>query len=86
ACWLYVGSEKYAAMTNVGVNPTFTPDKRTSNVEAYILDFDRDLYGQDVKLEFVQRLRDEMKFETVDALIKQIQLDVEKGRGILSAK
>ncbi|MBI3737938.1 MAG: bifunctional riboflavin kinase/FAD synthetase [Chloroflexi bacterium] len=86
ACWLYVGSEKYAAMTNVGVNPTFTPDKRTSNVEAYILDFDRDLYGQEVRLEFVQRLRDEMKFETVDALIKQIQLDVEKGRGILSAK
>src|SRR5581483_1728233 len=86
ACWLYAGGEKFAAMTNIGVNPTFTPDKQTANVEAYILDFDGDLYGQDVKLEFVQRLRDEMKFASVEALIKQIQADVEKGRGILSRK
>lgn len=86
ACWLYTGGEKFAAMTNVGVNPTFTPDKQTSNVEAYVLDFDGDLYGQDVRLEFVERLRDEMKFASVEALVEQIRLDVEKGRGILSAK
>ena len=84
ACWAYIGSERYRTMTNVGTNPTFTPDKQTPNVEAYLLDFDRDLYDQDIKIEFVQRLRDELKFPSVDALLAQIQLDVQKGREILS--
>ena len=83
ACWVYVGNDKYGAMTNVGVNPTFTPDKQTPNVEPYILDFDGQLYGQDIKVEFVQRLRDELKFSSVDELLVQIRLDVEKVREIL---
>jgi riboflavin kinase/FMN adenylyltransferase len=86
ACWLYVGVNKHAAMTNIGINPTFTPDKRTSNVEAYVLDFDGDLYDQDVKLEFVQRLRDESRFSSVEALVEQIRLDVQQGRKILFSK
>lgn len=84
ACWVCVGKEQYRALTNVGINPTFTPDKKTPNVEAYLLDFDRELYEQDIKVEFVQRLRDELKFPSVEALLAQIQLDVRKGREILS--
>ena len=83
ACWAYLGEEKHKAAINIGTNPTFTPEKQTLNVEAYLLDFDRDIYGEIVQLDFVERLRDELKYTTVDALIKQIELDVEQTREIL---
>ena len=75
--------QRYPAASNIGINPTFTPDKQTSNVEAHLLDFDRDLYGEDVKLEFVARLRDEMKFDGVEALLKQIHADIAKIKEML---
>lgn len=83
ACWAYLGEEKHMAAVNLGTNPTFTPDKQTMNVEAYLLDFDRDIYGEMMRLEFVARLRDEMKYDSVEALIRQIRLDVEQTREIL---
>jgi riboflavin kinase/FMN adenylyltransferase len=83
ATWIWVDGQRFPAATNIGINPTFTPDKQTANVEAHILDFDRDLYGQDVKLEFVQFLRPEMKFESVEALLKKIEEDVGQTRAIL---
>lgn len=86
ACWAYLGDEKHKAAINIGTNPTFTPDKKTLNVEAYILDFDRDIYGENLKLEFVDRLRDELKFDSVDALIKQIEADVEWARNLLGTE
>lgn len=84
ACWAQVGAERVMAATNIGINPTFTPDKRTVNVEAHLLDFSRDIYGQDVTVEFVSRLRDEMKYDSVEALVKQIHADIEQTRKILS--
>jgi riboflavin kinase/FMN adenylyltransferase len=84
ACRAYLDGVKYLSMTNIGTNPTFTPDKQTSNVEAYLLDFDRDIYEQDLKVEFVKRLRDEVKFSSVDALLSQIELDVQQGRKLLT--
>lgn len=86
ACWAYVGDEKHKAAINIGTNPTFTPDKKTLNVEAYLLDFDRDIYGDNLKLEFVDRLRDELKFDSVDTLIKQIEQDVEWARNLLGTE
>jgi len=83
ACWAYIGDERYKAAINIGTNPTFTPDKQTLNVEAYLLDFDRDIYGEMMRLDFVARLRDEEKYDSVDALIKQINADVEQTREIL---
>lgn len=83
ACWAYLGGERRMAAVNLGTNPTFTPDKQTLNVEAYLLDFDRDIYGEMMRLEFVARLRDEMKYDSVEALIRQIRLDVEQTRAIL---
>jgi len=83
ACWAYVGDEKHQAAVNIGTNPTFTPDKQTVNLEAYLLDFNRDIYDAMVNLEFVARLRDELKYESVDALVKQIHKDVEQTRTIL---
>ncbi len=83
ACWAWIGEQKRPAAVNIGINPTFTPDKETPNVEAHLLDFSRDLYGEELKLEFVGRLRDEMKFEGVEALLEQIHADIRETREIL---
>ena len=53
------------------------------SVEAYLLDFDRDIYDETLQLEFVSRLRDELKFDSVDALIEQIKNDVKQTRRTL---
>jgi riboflavin kinase/FMN adenylyltransferase len=84
ASWAWLGEEKFMAATNIGFNPTFTPERQTPSLEAYFLDFDRDIYGQEVKLEFVARLRDEAKFNSVDALLEQIHDDVNKTRALLN--
>lgn len=83
ACWAWVGHIRYRAAVNIGTNPTFTPDKQTMTVEAYILDFDRDIYDEVLQLEFVERLRDELRFTSVNALVKKIGEDVELTRKIL---
>ena len=78
AGFVIVGDEKYAACTNVGVAPTF--GRAESRVEAYLLDFDGDLYGRIVDVGFIRRIRGEKKFSGVDELKAQIQHDVEKTR------
>lgn len=83
ACWATLGEEKFIAATSVGFNPTFTPERQVQSVEAYLLDFDRDIYDQYLKLEFVTRIRDEVKFESVEALIQQIGEDVKQTRTLL---
>ena len=83
ACWAHVRGARHMAAVNVGTNPTFTPDKQTLNVEAYLLDFDEDIYDESITLEFVQRLRDELKYDSVEALIEQIERDVEQTRKLL---
>lgn len=69
----------HAAAINVGVNPTFggDPDSSPWRVEAYLLDFSGDLYDQMIRVEFHERLRDEEKFDSVDALVAQMAEDVE---------
>jgi riboflavin kinase/FMN adenylyltransferase len=83
ACRAYLNDNKYQAAINIGTNPTFTPDKETLNVEAHLLDFRGELYGEDLRLEFVARLRDELKFERVEQLLEQIWKDIEMTRKIL---
>ena len=83
ACWAHLNGQKHPAAINIGTNPTFTPDKDTPNVEAHLLDFRREIYGEDMRLEFVARLRDELKFDLVDVLLEQIWKDVEMTRKIL---
>ena len=83
AGWAILHGEKHKAAISIGVNPTFTPDKQTLSVEAYLLDFDADIYGKELKIEFIARLRDELKFDSVDALVEQIWKDVEVTRSVL---
>ena len=74
----------YAAATNVGVRPMFVTG-RGELIEAYLLDFDGDLYGQPLRLEFLKRLRGEKRFESVDALVEQMGQDVEEARAVARA-
>lgn len=84
ACWARLGNERFMAATNIGLNPTFTPERQIPSLEAYLLDFDRDIYGEVLTLEFVVRLREEIRYTTVEALIDQIHDDVNQTRNILS--
>lgn len=81
ATWIDLPAERRAAVTNIGVRPTFAGQDRS--IEAHILDFNGDLYGQVVTLHFVARLRGEQRFAGVDELVAQIRRDVAAGRAIL---
>lgn len=81
ATYAWVGGKKHAAATNVGVRPTVDGLKLT--VEAHILDFDANIYGEQVRLEFVRLIRPEMKFSGLDELKARIAADVAEVRGEL---
>jgi riboflavin kinase/FMN adenylyltransferase len=76
---LLLGERRYPAVVNVGVRPTF--GETALAVEAHLLDFTGDLYGRQVRLAFLDRLRDEMRFPSVEALRAQIARDIEQARG-----
>ena len=76
------GGPALMGVTNVGHNPTF--GGQDLSVETFILDFEKDLYGQFVRLNFMARLRDEMKFESFKELAAQIGRDVELARKVLA--
>ena len=82
ATWAIVEGRRYQAATCIGVRPTFGVNNRT--VEAFILDFEGDIYGIPLTLEFARRLREERAFSSVEALIEQMKLDVEQTRDLLS--
>jgi riboflavin kinase / FMN adenylyltransferase len=72
-----------AAAVSIGVRPTFETG-RGELIEAYLLDFDGDLYGQELCLEFVERLRGERRFDTAEALVEQMHRDVARTRELVS--
>ncbi|MCA1833082.1 MAG: bifunctional riboflavin kinase/FAD synthetase [Actinomycetota bacterium] len=82
AGWLRWKGRRYPTVVNVGLNPTFE-DRTSPIVEAYVLDFDRDLYGEVVGVEFTHHLRDELKFDDVEDLKKAIGNDVKRARELL---
>ena len=84
ACRATIGNAEYAAVTNIGIRPTFTPDKEQANIETHLLDFQGNLYDQDLGLEFVFRLRNEQKFDSVDALLAQIRVDITRAKDLLN--
>jgi riboflavin kinase/FMN adenylyltransferase len=67
------------AVVSVGVRPTFGTG-RAVLVEAYLLDRDEDLYGRELRIDFLERLRGERRFESIDALVEQMHRDVERTR------
>lgn len=79
---VYHGARRYAAAVNLGPNPTFGEKRR--KIEAHLLDFDGDLYGESLELEFVSRLRDTVTFPDAEMLTRQLKQDVEQTRGVVS--
>jgi riboflavin kinase / FMN adenylyltransferase len=81
AAWAQVSGSQFAAAVNVGVRPTFATG-RGLLVEAHLIGFDADIYGQTLRIAFLERLRGERAFESVDALVEQMNRDVEQAREI----
>lgn len=76
------GDEQFDGVANIGYSPTF--DDHLFTVEVYILDFDRNIYDQKIRVNFIKRIRDELKFSGIAALAEQIKKDVIEARTILS--
>jgi riboflavin kinase / FMN adenylyltransferase len=74
----------YPGVVNLGYRPTMSSGRSDRILEVYLLDFDRNIYGKDLELRFVRYLRAEKKFETVDALVRQIECDVQQAREFAS--
>jgi riboflavin kinase/FMN adenylyltransferase len=85
AGWAVVNGQPYAAVINIGLRPTFEASPVPIRLEAHLLDFNQDLYGSTVRVKFVERLRSEQRFPSVDALLLQIHQDIQSARGILVA-
>jgi riboflavin kinase / FMN adenylyltransferase len=83
ACRVRVGEEWFAAATNVGVRPQFVTG-RGELIEAYLIDWTGDLYGERVRIEFLRRLRGERRFPSIDALVEQMHADVDEARAIVA--
>jgi riboflavin kinase / FMN adenylyltransferase len=81
ACRAEVDGDTHVAAVNVGVRPTFQTG-RGLLVEAFLLDFSADVYGRELRLDFLERLRGERRFDDVEALVKQMHGDVEETRRI----
>jgi len=82
AVYAVLGQERHLGVTNVGVRPSFDSDELI--VETHILDFDQDIYGVDLVVEFVERLRGEIRFDNLDELTAQIKQDTNHARHILT--
>jgi riboflavin kinase / FMN adenylyltransferase len=76
-----VGKKTYNSVTNIGFNPTF--ENKDRSIETHILNFDRDIYEKNMRLYFVAKIRNEIRFATTEALVKQIGKDVEMAEKLL---
>jgi riboflavin kinase/FMN adenylyltransferase len=86
ACRAWVNGQPHLAATSIGVRPTFYGDNLPApTIEAHLLDFHQDLYDQAVKLEFIEYLRPEGKYSTVQSLFEQIQKDIAQTRLLLTS-
>jgi len=82
-CSTHALGQKWSSVANVGYRPTFESTPVRPRVEAHLLDFWQNLYGETISLDFVQRLRDEQKFDSVEKLVTQIHRDIAKTRQVL---
>jgi riboflavin kinase/FMN adenylyltransferase len=79
ACWERVN---HSGVVNIGRRPTFDRESERT-LEAHVLDFSGDLYGKELRVEFIERLRPEVRFESREALIAQMESDVERTREVI---
>lgn len=72
---VYIDNEKFSSLTDIGKNPTFENDE--IKIETYILDFNKNIYGKEITIEFIKFLRSDIKFNKVNDLILQMKIDVD---------
>lgn len=82
ATWTYIENQRYQSVTNIGKRPTFGESEQT--VEVYILNFQGNLYRHELKIDIIERLRREQRFDTIEELKKQIEEDIKQARAILN--
>ncbi|HEY1170410.1 MAG TPA: bifunctional riboflavin kinase/FAD synthetase [Verrucomicrobiae bacterium] len=80
-----VGGKNWRAAVNIGMRPTLREPKPVLHVEAHLLDFTADIYGQSIELSFVEKLRDEQRFPSLDALKEQISSDIQQVRELFAS-
>jgi riboflavin kinase / FMN adenylyltransferase len=80
ACKVELDDAVYKTVANIGLRPTFTDGQAISRLEAHILDYSGDLYHRKIRVEFIQRLREEKKFTSVQELMDQVQTDIRHAR------
>ena len=83
ATWVYINGRAYQSMTYIGKNLTFAGSEHT--VEVYVLDYHSDLYGHELRIDIMERLRDDRQFNSAEELKKQIAEDVKQGKAILDS-
>ncbi|MFD1066269.1 bifunctional riboflavin kinase/FAD synthetase [Oceanobacillus locisalsi] len=83
AARVYRKDRVYGGMANIGTNPTFTEDQVDMSVEVYLFDFDDNLYGEELMMEWLSHTRDEIKFDSKEALIERMQQDDQEIRAYL---
>ena len=76
-----IDGRSFPAVASYGTRPTV--DDGPPLLEVHLLDFDGDLYGREVEVEFIERIRDELKFDSLDALVAEMNRDKERARAIL---
>jgi riboflavin kinase/FMN adenylyltransferase len=84
ATWSKIEGRFIPGVVNIGVRPTFYDQPTQQTIEVHLFDFDEDIYGKEMRLFFVQRIRDEEKFSSADALMKQIYDDIKKSKEVLA--
>ena len=83
AAWAKIRDRTFEAVVNIGVRPTFEPETSLPRVEAHVLDFHEEIYGEEIILSFVARLRDERRFPNIEALVEQIRYDISRTKQLL---
>lgn len=86
AVWVLFNGKRYRGVTNVGIRPTITKNKKQrTTVEVHLLHFEKNLYHKEIEIHFVKKLRDEKRFPSLRHLSRQIQRDIRKARQVLKA-
>jgi riboflavin kinase/FMN adenylyltransferase len=85
ACKVGIKNKIWNAAVNIGTRPTFISSDTKRHIEAHILDFSDNLYNEDIALQFISRLRGEQRFQSVEELIHQVQVDIKKTRELFES-
>lgn len=85
--WATIGNRRWGAVTSIGIRPTFDDDLPAPVIETHLLDYDGpEFYGEEVRLDFLARLRPEERFASAEELVAQIHRDIEAGRLVLAER